>query len=47
MKLLEGVVVIAAMAVPFVAIKSHDMMTYIYWTALTAAYLTYLTIKRW
>ncbi|AIG97053.1 MULTISPECIES: hypothetical protein [Archaeoglobus] len=47
MKLLEGIVVIAAMLVPFVAIRSHDMTTYLYWTAVTAAYLTYLTIKRW
>ncbi|MBO8179784.1 MAG: hypothetical protein H0Z19_04785 [Archaeoglobus sp.] len=47
MKLLEGVIIIAAMLVPFVAIKSHDMTTYLYWTAVAAAYLIYITIKRW
>ncbi len=47
MKLLEGIVVIAAMLVPFVAIKSHDMTTYFYWTAVAAAYLAYIAIKRW
>lgn len=47
MKLLEGVIIIAAMLVPFWAIKSHDMTTYLYWTAVTAAYLLYIAIKRW
>ena len=47
MKLLEGVAVIAAMFVPFVAIKGHDMTTYLYWTAVTAAYLAYISVKRW
>ncbi len=47
MKLLEGAIIIAAMLVPFWAIKSYDMTTYLYWTAVTAAYLIYITIKRW
>ncbi len=47
MKLLEGLAIIAAMSVPFFAIKSHDMSVYLYWTAVTTAYLIYITIKRW
>jgi len=47
MKALEGLVVIAAMILPFVAIKSQDMSTYFYWTSVAAAYLVYITLRRW
>lgn len=45
MKLIEGLIVVLAMLVPFVAIKSHDMATYLYWTLVSAAYLTYITLR--
>ncbi len=47
MKVLEGLIVIAAMLLPFIAIKSYDLTTYIYWCAVTAAYLAYITLSRW
>jgi hypothetical protein len=47
MKLMEGIVVIAAMTVPFIAIKSHDFLTYTYWTAVTTLYLLYIALSRW
>ncbi len=49
MKVLEGVIVVLAMLLPFVAFKTADLTTYIYWTAVTAAYLVYiaLTSGRW
>jgi hypothetical protein len=47
MKLLEGLIVILAMSLPFVAIKSNDMLTYIYWCAVASAYLLYIALSRW
>jgi hypothetical protein len=46
MKWLEGLVVVSAMLLPFVAIKSEDLTTYVYWILVSAAYLTY-TAVRW
>ena len=49
MKVLEGVIVVLAMLLPFVAFKTADLTTYIYWVAVTALYLVYiaLTSGRW
>ncbi len=47
MKLLEGLVVILAMIVPFVLIKSHDMLTYVYWCCVASIYLIYIALSRW
>ena len=47
MKFLEGLIVILAMLVPFVAIKTHDLLTYIYWCAVASAYLAYIAFSRW
>jgi len=47
MKLVEGLIVILVMFVPFVAIKSYDLATYTYWTAVTTIYLIYISVSRW
>jgi|Deesub1362A_J573_1020465.scaffolds.fasta_scaffold00076_54 hypothetical protein len=47
MKLLEGLIVILAMIVPFFAIKSYDMSAFLYWIAVTAMYLIYIALSRW
>jgi len=47
MKALEGLIVILAMCVPFVVIKSIDLTTYIYWSSISALYLAYIAVSRW
>jgi hypothetical protein len=47
MKALEGLIVVLAMSVPFIAIKSADMTTYIYWSLVSAVYLAYIAVSRW
>lgn len=47
MRALEALVVLLAMCVPFVAIKSADLTTYLYWTVVSALYLTYVAFRRW
>ncbi len=47
MRAVEFAAVILAMLVPFIAIKTHDMATYIYWTVVVAAYLAYTAFRRW
>ncbi len=47
MKVLESAAVILAMLVPFVAIKTTNLSTYIYWTAVVAIYLGYIAYRRW
>ena len=47
MKSLEGLIVVLAMLVPFIAIKSHDLSTYAYWSVVTAIYLVYISLSRW
>ncbi len=47
MKVLEGLVVVLAMSVPFMAIKSADLTTYIYWSLVSAIYLAYIAVSRW
>ncbi len=47
MKVLEGLIVILLMLLPFIAIKNHDLSTYIYWSTVTTLYLIYITLSRW
>ena len=47
MRAVEFAVVLLAMVVPFIAIRSHDLAAYIYWTVVVAAYLAYITYRRW
>ncbi|MEM4155608.1 MAG: hypothetical protein QXQ38_02650 [Archaeoglobaceae archaeon] len=47
MKALEGLIVVLAMCIPFVAIKSVDLTTYIYWCLVSACYLSYIAFSRW
>ncbi len=47
MRVIEPLLIILAMIFPFVGIKSHDLSTYIYWTAVVSLYLAYTTYKRW
>lgn len=47
MKWLEFVLVIVAMLIPFFAIKSSDISTYVYWTAVVVIYLAYKAVGRW
>jgi hypothetical protein len=47
MKVLEGLVVILAMTVPFAFIKTHDLLTYIYWSFVASVYLAYIALSRW
>ncbi|MEM1579136.1 MAG: hypothetical protein QXN34_02890 [Archaeoglobaceae archaeon] len=47
MKALESLIIILAMCVPFIAIRSADLSTYIYWTAVSAFYLAYIALRRW
>ncbi len=47
MKALEGLIVVLAMSMPFIAIKSVDLATYIYWSIVSATYLAYIAISRW
>ncbi|WP_290597763.1 MULTISPECIES: hypothetical protein [unclassified Archaeoglobus] len=47
MKALEGLIVVLAMLIPFIAIKSYDMATYTYWTLISATYLCYIAVARW
>ncbi|MBE8539679.1 hypothetical protein ICJ57_06080 [Geoglobus acetivorans] len=44
---MEFAAVLLAMLVPFIAIKSHDLAAYIYWTAVVATYLAYISYRRW
>ncbi|AGK61206.1 hypothetical protein Asulf_01208 [Archaeoglobus sulfaticallidus PM70-1] len=45
MKLLEGLIVVLAMIVPFFAIKSYDLSTYIYWCIVASLYLAYIAVR--
>jgi|Deesub1362B_J571_1020462.scaffolds.fasta_scaffold00305_6 hypothetical protein len=47
MKSLEAIIILTAMIVPFVAIKSYDISTYAYWSIITGIYLVYISISRW
>ncbi|MEM0203384.1 MAG: hypothetical protein QXO16_06270 [Archaeoglobaceae archaeon] len=47
MRVVEVLVVLLAMCVPFVAIKSTNLATYLYWTVVSALYLIYVALKRW
>jgi len=47
MKALEGLIIVLVMSVPFIAIKSADLTTYIYWSLVSAMYLTYIAVSRW
>ncbi len=47
MRLLEILIVVIAMLVPFAAIKSADLTTFAYWNIVAAAYLAYIAIRRW
>jgi len=47
MRLIEFAVISLLMIMPFIAINSHDMATYIYWTAVVAVYLAYIAYRRW
>ena len=47
MKLLEGLIVILAMLVPFAFIKTYNLLTYVYWCVVVAIYLVYITLSRW
>ncbi len=43
----EALIILLAMCVPFIAIKSTDLTTYLYWTLVSALYLIYVALKRW
>ncbi|MEM0022351.1 MAG: hypothetical protein QXD49_01775 [Archaeoglobaceae archaeon] len=43
----DVLVILLAMCIPFVAIKSMDLATYLYWTVVSALYLIYVALKRW
>ncbi|MCS7144296.1 MAG: hypothetical protein NZ879_04675 [Archaeoglobaceae archaeon] len=47
MKALEGLIVVLAMCVPFLLIKTMDLTTYVYWSLVSAIYLVYIAISRW
>jgi len=48
MKWLEGLIVVAAMMLPFAVIRSEDLTTYVYWILVSAAYLAYTAFTtRW
>jgi len=47
MRLMEVIVVVLAMLVPFIAIKSKDFATYLYWIGVTSVYLVYISLRRW
>jgi|Deesub1362A_J573_1020465.scaffolds.fasta_scaffold00615_5 hypothetical protein len=47
MRLFELGVVIAAMLVPFIAIKSNSLATFVYWNTVVTAYLAYIAVRRW
>ncbi|MFN3384005.1 MAG: hypothetical protein ACK401_03805 [Archaeoglobaceae archaeon] len=47
MKGVEALIVLLVMCVPFIAIKSTDLATYLYWTVVSALYLIYVALKRW
>jgi len=47
MRLMEVIVVVLAMLVPFIAIKSKDFTTYLYWIGVTSIYLVYISLRRW
>ncbi len=47
MRVVEFAAVILAMLVPFAAIKTNDLSTYMYWTAVVSAYLIYTAYRRW
>ncbi|MEM0215150.1 MAG: hypothetical protein QXU31_04305 [Archaeoglobaceae archaeon] len=47
MKALEGLIVVLVMCIPFVAIKSLDLTTYLYWSIVSAVYLAYIAFSRW
>ncbi len=47
MKVHEFAATILAMLVPFMVIKTDDLSTYIYWTAVVSLYLIYTAFRRW
>lgn len=47
MRAVEFAAVLIAMLVPFVAIKTDDLTTYLYWTAVVTAYLAHIAYRRW
>ncbi|AKG92077.1 hypothetical protein GAH_00581 [Geoglobus ahangari] len=47
MRSVEFVAVLTAMLVPFVALKTSDLSTYLYWTAVVSAYLAHIAYRRW
>jgi len=47
MRILELIVVIFAMLIPFIAMKSEDLTTYLFWIAVVAIYLVYIAVRRW
>ncbi|ADC66598.1 hypothetical protein Ferp_2491 [Ferroglobus placidus DSM 10642] len=44
---IDIVIVLLAMLLPFISLKSNDLTAYFYWFAVTALYLLYISIRRW
>ncbi len=47
MRVLELLIIISAMLLPFFGIKRYDLTSYFYWIIVTSAYLVYITLRRW
>lgn len=47
MRVIEPLIVLLAMCVPFIAIRSTDLATYLYWVSISVLYLVYVALKRW
>ncbi len=43
----DVLVVIAAMLLPFFAMKEENLVPFFYWFAVTALYLIYIAVRRW
>ncbi|WP_290902596.1 hypothetical protein [Ferroglobus sp.] len=41
------VIVLLAMLLPFISLKSNNLAAYFYWFAVTALYLIYISMRRW
>ncbi len=47
MRFIELLIIILAMLVPFFAIKTNDLSTYVYWITVVTLYLIYIAVRRW
>ncbi|MDI9645129.1 MAG: hypothetical protein QFX40_00360 [Archaeoglobales archaeon] len=46
-RLLEILIVVVLMLLPFLAPKNTNILVFVYWNLLAAIYLLYISFRRW